>query len=84
MKHLEYLVTCMILNNKVLRSFLNLEKNVSFLIFNGNSFYDVGVAMEKVLSPYVFDLKEGRVNLPSLVRKMTSCLSYLNIANTSL
>ena len=26
MKHLEYLVTCMILNNKVLRSFLNLEK----------------------------------------------------------
>ena len=83
MKHLEYLVTCMILNNKVLRSFLNLKKNVSFLIFNGNSFYDVGVAMEKVLSPYVFDLKEGRVNLPSLVRKMTSCLSYLNIANTS-
>ena len=43
----------------------------------------MGVAMEKVLSPYVFDLKEGRVNLPSLVRKMTSCLSYLNIANTS-
>ena len=31
-------------------------------MFNGNLFYDVGVAMEKVLSPCVFDLKEGWVN----------------------
>ena len=47
------------LNKKVLRDCLKVATEAHFLISGGKSFHNLGPAIEKALSPYVFNLLLG-------------------------